>query len=295
MDDRRTDSEVEPQRPADLHEHVHRHGDEQHGHAHHHRAGAAEAHEHAHAQGFERYAYLTSPVHALDPRFKILSVLALIVAVVAGPPLRVVEFAAVGLLLATVTLLARIPLGWMLKRSALVLPVALGIALFAPLGHVTQWSADGVAQAYREYGWLVWAIASKAWVSTYLVLLVSATTPTPRLFKALKAMRVPSVFLTMLTFLHRYADVLRDQLRSMRRALASRGFNVTGWQRIRLYGNLSGNLFIRAYERGERIHASMLARGYDGTLPTAEVLTARPADWLALATALVAAAAVALY
>ncbi len=72
----------------------------------------------------------------------------------------------------------------------------------------------------------------------------------------------------------------------MRQAVASRAPELTGWRLIRLYGNLAGNLFIRSYERGERIHAAMLSRGYDGVLPATGTLTASRADWLLVFTTL---------
>jgi cobalt/nickel transport system permease protein len=81
----------------------------------------------------------------------------------------------------------------------------------------------------------------------------------------------------------------------MRDAIDSRGYMLGRAGRIRLYGNLSGSMFIRSYERGERVHGAMAARGFDGTIPTADVLETRPADWAMFATALLAAAALLLY
>jgi cobalt/nickel transport system permease protein len=99
----------------------------------------------------------------------------------------------------------------------------------------------------------------------------------------------------MLTFLYRFTDVFVEQLASMRRAVASRAPALGPWGHVRLYGNLAGNLFIRSYERGERVYAAMLSRGYSGVLPSAEALASRPADWLAIATVLLVVAAVLLY
>ena len=280
---------------ADLHRHEHAHEDVAHRHPHHHRVEQGPAHEHTHTLGYERYTYLISPVHDLDPRFKIVSALLLVVGVVAGPPMRAPEFILLAIFLLAITVLARLPLPWMLARSAIVLPVALGIALFAPLGQAESFTWAGIAEAYETYSWLIWSIASKAWFSAYVVLLLSATTPMPRLFKGLQALKVPEIFLTLLTFLYRFTDVFIGQLTSMRRAVASRAPGLSRWGHVRLYGNLAGNLFIRSYERGERVYAAMLSRGYTGVLPTAETLASRPADWLAVATALIVVLAALLY
>ena len=128
-----------------------------------------------------------------------------------------------------------------------------------------------------------------------MMLLVSSTTPMPMLLKGLKALKMPDVFITMLTFLYRFADVFAAQLRSMRHSIASRAPGLSGWHVVKLYGNLAGNLFIRSYERGERIYAAMVSRGYTGILPTAEELVARPADWLVVVVAMLVMAAVMLY
>jgi cobalt/nickel transport system permease protein len=46
----------------------------------------------------------------------------------------------------------------------------------------------------------------------------------------------------------------------------------------------AGALFIRSYERGERVHLAMLARGYAGRLPVIEVQVAGPSAWATAAT-----------
>ena len=295
---------------ASLHGHAHAHPDEAaHSHPHHHAApaggdGPAPAtapatpasaapaptptHSHAHALSFERLTYVLSPVHDLDPRVKVVCAGVLVLAAVLTPPARPLEFALLVALLASIALLSRLPLAPLALRSALVLPIAGSIALIAP----AQAAFTGGSVSA---GWIVaWTIVSKAWFSASVMLLVAATTPPARLFTGLRALRIPDIFLTMLTFLYRYADALGDQLRSMRRAVASRGSGVRGRRLVALYGNLAGTMFVRAYERGERIHASMLSRGYDGSLPTGERLSATPEDGLALALVVLAAAAIVL-
>jgi cobalt/nickel transport system permease protein len=276
-----------------VHGHEHRHDGEIHRHPHHHEG--ERDHRHTHPLSFERFSYICSPVHELDPRAKIVAAFIVIFAVVLAPAPRAAEFIVLTALLLAVALLANLPLLPLLARSALVLPVAGGIALFAPLSILGMPGVDTIADAYRE-GWpLAWRIVSKAWLSALTILLVSATTSPPQLFAGLRRLGMPMIFITMLTFLSRYASVLGDQLSSMRKAVASRGFSTKGWRLIRLYGNLAGNLFIRAYERGERVHAAMLSRGYDGTLPYGGQMRVGAGDALAVVTALLIAGAVVLY
>jgi cobalt/nickel transport system permease protein len=280
-----------------IHRHEHAHDEEVHRHPHHHPERRGPVHEHAHGTGFERLTYLVSPLHDLDPRAKILAAVALVLAVVLTPPLRPLEAALLVALLLAVAIIGRLPLRAVLARAALVLPVAATIALFAPVARSGgSLSIGGIAGAYAGGGWIAtWAILSKAGMSALVMVLLSATTPLPRLIRGFEALRVPDVFITLVSFLSRYVGVLREELRCLRTALDCRAPSLARARRWRLYGNLAGNLFVRAYDRGERIHAAMMSRGFDGRLPTAEALRVRSADALLLALAFMTAVAVALY
>jgi cobalt/nickel transport system permease protein len=277
-----------------IHTHVHSHDGEVHGHVHHH---ASDEHEHGHASGTPRIAAQVSAMHRLDPRAKLVAGLVVVLGVVLAPPMQPLEFALLTSLLLAAAAIGQLPLGWVLRRSAIVLPVAGAIAVLAPLARAGgSLSVGGIVGAWSGNGWVIaWAIVSKAWVSVLVTVILSGTTPTPQLIRGLEALRVPDVFITLFSFLYRYVDVFRAQLRSMRIALESRAPHMSRVRRWRLYGNLGGNLFVRAYDRGERIHAAMLSRGFDGTLPTPERLAFRPADALVLAVSVLAAAALALY
>jgi cobalt/nickel transport system permease protein len=118
-----------------------------------------------------------------------------------------------------------------------------------------------------------------------------AVTTQPRdLVRALQHLRVPDTLVTIAGFMVRYVDVVGDQMRRMRVARASRGFtarSVRAWPPL---AASTGALFIRSYERGERVHLAMVSRGWSGRMPVTAPLVATPAQWaLALAPAAVAA------
>ncbi|MFA5843907.1 MAG: cobalt ECF transporter T component CbiQ [Coriobacteriia bacterium] len=277
-----------------IHRHEHEHASAVHRHPHHH---AGSAHEHRHGTGFEQLTYLVSPVHDLDPRSKTVATIVLILAIVLTPPVRPFEFALLVVMFAAVAAISRLPIATLFARACVVLPVAGTIAAFAPVTHSGgSLSVGGIAGAYAGGGWIAaWAILSKAWLCALATVVLSATTPVPRLIRGLEALRVPDIFITLFSFLSRYVDIFRAQLRSLRIALDSRAPTMGRLGRWRLYGNLAGNLFVRAYDRGERVHAAMLSRGFDGTLPTAETLRFGAGDILLLALVAMTATAVALY
>ena len=188
--------------------------------------------------------------------------------VVAGPPLRPLEFALLLALLLAVTVISRVPVRWLLTRSAIVLPIALGIAVFAPLGQATSFSCGRHRRGVlRE---LVDDLGDRLQVVDVRVHDAAALgddTDAAALRRAAGAQDADH--------LHHAAHVPVPLHRRVRRrscapcGTPSRAGHPSsrGWGLVRLYGNLAGNLFIRAYERGERIHAAMLSRGYDGVLP----------------------------
>ena len=78
----------------------------------------------------------------------------------------------------------------------------------------------------------------------------------------------------------RYLAVLGDEAGRMNRARQARSASADGragggigW-RARTTGAMVGSLFIRSYERSERVYAAMLARGFEGTIKGVEL--ARP-------------------
>lgn len=282
-----------------FHQHTHEHaGAPPHRHPHHHRSGpSAPPHQHTHTTSLESLTYIVSPIHALDARAKILAALALVLGVVTSAPLRPAELALFCALLAAVATIARLPLRRVLRRSLAVLPIAATIALLAPLqASGGSWNAAGLAAAWSGGGWLIaWGIVSKAWLSAVCMLLLAATTRTAELLQGLRRLGVPGVFVMLLAFIARYVSVLGDQLRSLRIALISRAPRLRGRRLLAALGSISGNLFVRSYERGERVYAAMLARGYTGTLPATTTTRIGAAELLLITTALLTAAALALY
>jgi cobalt/nickel transport system permease protein len=91
----------------------------------------------------------------------------------------------------------------------------------------------------------------------------------------------------------RYLEVVTGELSRMRVARESRGFRARSVRSWPALASTVGALFIRSYERGERVHLAMLSRGYTGRMPVPHPMTATAAQWR-LAAALPVAALAAL-
>jgi cobalt/nickel transport system permease protein len=90
-----------------------------------------------------------------------------------------------------------------------------------------------------------------------------------------------------------YADVIADEVRRMRIARISRGHDPRWIWQARAVAASAGTLFIRSYERGERVYLAMVSRGYAGSMPVMQDLAATRAQWLAALAVPAAAALVA--
>ncbi len=93
-------------------------------------------------------------------------------------------------------------------------------------------------------------------------------------------LRVPEVFTSIASFMVRYMDVIADDVRRMRIARQSRGYEGRWIWQAKAIGRTAGALFIRSYERGERVYLAMLARGYEGAMPDLGERHADRRDWL---------------
>jgi cobalt/nickel transport system permease protein len=233
-----------------------------------------------------------SPVHRLPPEVKIVATLLFTIIVVLTPRADFAAFGGYALLIALVAAAARIRPGWLARRATIELPfVLLAVALpFAGHGERVTWlgmslSVDGL------YG--AWNIAIKGTLGVLASLLLAGTTTMRDLILGLDRLRVPAIFTQIATFMLRYLDILAEDARRMRIARLSRGYDPRFLWQVKAFAVSIGALFLRAFERGERVYLAMLSRGYAGRLPRPEHEPASARQWLTSALLPVAAAGIA--
>jgi cobalt/nickel transport system permease protein len=86
----------------------------------------------------------------------------------------------------------------------------------------------------------------------------------------------------------RYLGIVAGEGRRMHVARQSRGYDPRWLWQARGIAASAGTLFVRSYERGERVYLAMLSRGYDGTMPALEGRRTSACDWWPVAFPLVA-------
>lgn len=191
-----------------------------------------------------------------DPRAKLALTLALVLGVVLAPPepwrLGALAFAA-----ALIATLGATPPWRVCARAAVVLPFAIMGSIFLPLVEPDGWrhAAD---------------IVFRAAVSGVAVSALGSSTELPDLVRALGALGVPRAVTITMHFTLRYLTLLREEAR---RLMLARELRTFGWRprlALRAMGHSVGTLFVRTFERAERVHASMAARGFTGAFPSVQ-------------------------
>ncbi len=239
----------------------------------------------------DRYRQGTSLVHRLDPRLKLLATLAFVLAATSTPSPAWPAFLLLAALALAAIRLAEIPLGEGLKRSAVALPFAGMVALSLPFTQagevVWSWQILGWTLTITDQGLILFAaILVKSWLSVLVSGLLVATTRFADLLAAMRCLRVPTILTATISFMYRYLFVLVDEAMRLQTAREARsaGSGRTVWWRTRVVGGMIGSLFIRSYERSERIYAAMLSRGFSGEVRTLTRLAWQVQDsWAGLA------------
>ncbi|OGN72179.1 MAG: cobalt ECF transporter T component CbiQ [Chloroflexi bacterium GWB2_49_20] len=253
-----------------------------------------------HIHFLDPYRPLTSPIHALDARIKFVLTVAFILTASLTPnaawPVYILLLAVV----LSVEILSGLGIGYVLKRAVLALPFALaalpviftikGQMLFSlPIG---SWIFTASVEGLERFV----SVAFKSWLSIQAAIVLAASTQFPELLQAMRAVGIPRLLVGMFGLMWRYLFVLVDEaLRLMRARTARSGHSgeagkrsggSVAW-RARMTGGLAGNLFLRAFERSDRIYVAMLSRGYDGEVRTLPLPPFTSLNWVSLAAGLV--------
>lgn len=228
------------------------------------------------------YVVGDSPLHALDAAAKLAGLVVFVVAVALTPRRAVGAFAVDAVAVAAVVALARLPVRLVIARLAVILPFV-AVALLVPFVGTGERVDVGWFSLSVDGLWASWGIVAKASLGAAASIVLAATTPLPELLHAMRRLHIPRVLVAIVGFMFRYLGLLTDQLGRMRTAMVARGHDPRWLWQVRPLASSLGVLFVRSYERGERVHGAMLARGYIGQLPALDDRRARPREWIVAA------------
>ncbi len=234
-------------------------------------------------------------LQGLDPRYKLVSILALILCVVLTHSL--LALAILFMLAVTLGMLSGVSparlarqawLGVLLFTGLIALP-AIVLVPGAPLWQLPWLHWSVTLQGLRSAAFLV----GRAETAATFALLLVLSTPWMHVLKAMRALGVPVVVVAILGMTHRYIFVFLQTALQMFEARQSRVVApLAGAQRRRMVTAAVGVLLARSFQLSADVHLAMVARGYRGEVHLLDDFRARRRDWAALLFALALPAAI---
>ncbi len=208
---------------------------------------------------------------APDARCVFLGLLACIGVTVLTPTGYWHRLGAEALFVLAVLALLRTPPRWLLSRLLVLLPFILVALASVPFigpsaQHFTPWERVG-------------AVLLRMGISFGALAALLRAAEFPRVLEALARLRVPPIFVTLMALILRYLGVLEGEAARMLRARDCRGMPRTLRARAEMAGSMVGSLFVRSFERAERVSWAMQARGFTGLLPEPAPRALDGRDW----------------
>jgi cobalt/nickel transport system permease protein len=169
-------------------------------------------------------------------------------------------------LLAGVAKLAQVSPGFVARRLLVETPFVL-FAVFLPfIGQGERLEVVGLSLSIDGL-WAAWNLLAKATLGLATTVLLGATTPIAEILHGLEHLRMPQLITAIAGFMVRYADVITGEVTRMKIARESRGYDPRWLWQARAVAASAGTLFIKSFERGERVYLAMVSRGYSGSMP----------------------------
>ena len=206
-----------------------------------------------------------TPLHRLHPRAKLFITFVYIVVVVSAGRYDVLGVVPFFLYTALACSIAELPMKTLHKRFLIALP----FCAFAGLTNLflVRTVAFTIGGAEITFGLLsLITIMLRTYICVMAVFILISTTPFTALTRELRRLRLPQIFITLLEMIYRYIGVLIDEAGSMSTAYKLRSVNSKGIA-MKDMGPFAGRLVLRSADRGERVYAAMVCRGFGGEFP----------------------------
>ncbi|QYJ04294.1 cobalt ECF transporter T component CbiQ [Nocardioides panacisoli] len=207
-----------------------------------------------------------SRIHRAPAHLKLVVLLAFVLTVVATPREWYAAYGAYLLVVLAAIVAAGVPVTYVLKRSVIEVPFLVFAAMMPFIARGPEVEVLGVGLS--EAGLVAaWGLAAKGTLGVLASLTLAATTEPGDVLTGLQRLRLPDLLVQIMAFMIRYLDVVTADLGRMITAMRSRGADPRSPRHWPTLARTLGALFVRSYERGERVHLAMLSRGYRGRMP----------------------------
>ena len=219
----------------------------------------------------------------LAPECKVAGAVAFVLVVVATPREALWAYGIYAGLVVVLAAMARVGVRTLVRRLVIETPFLLFVVGLPFLAGGERVDVAGVGLSIEGL-WAAWNILVKATVGAATMVLLASTTPITTILEGLQRLKLPPVMVAIAGFMVRYFDVIVSEMRRMKIGRESRGYDARWWWRAKALSASAGTLFIRSYERGERVHLAMLSRAYTGSMPEFSPRAGSLSQWAAAAT-----------
>jgi cobalt/nickel transport system permease protein len=221
----------------------------------------------AHNPGADLLIPADTPLHRAPPQCKVAATTLCILFVACTPRQVFWPYVGYGLFLVAAAAVAQVPATTLLRRLVVEIPFVLFVVLLPFLATGPTIELAGIPLSVNGLESAA-SIVLKASFGLLATGVLAATTPLAEVITGLERLRVPKIFTAVASFMVRYVEVLNSELARLRTARACRGGDPRWLWQAKDTAICVGALFVRAYERGERVYLAMASRGYTGCLPT---------------------------
>jgi cobalt/nickel transport system permease protein len=229
----------------------------------------------------DRDSGIDSPLHRLDPRTKLLLFFLSVVIVASEPAGELAAFPYYFAFIAALAAVSRVPASRLASRC-------LAAAPFLLLAALLPWTAFALGDATDPAGAARFGISVllRGFASILLLTLLTSTSAFHHLLWGLRKLRAPEALGQIVTHMYRQLFILMDEWRRAGQARECRSAGRLHLARTSIYGKQLGVIFLRSWDRADRVHAAMMVRGFDGKLPLSDPHHMEAGDFAALAATL---------
>lgn len=221
---------------------------------------------------------LSTRLHATDATVKLVCLVGFLFAVVATPPRAVPAFGAYALMVGGAAIAARIPPGVLARRMSVEAPFVVFALALPFVGSGPNAELLGLELSIPG-AWAAWSILAKATLGVAAAVVFAWSTPVADMLASLERLHVPQVIVAIAGFMIRYLDLLTGDLQRLQIARVSRCDDPRWFWQGRAVAATAGTLFIRSFERGERVHRAMRSRGFGGRFPATGTGPPESREW----------------
>jgi len=235
----------------------------------------------------EKFTESKGMLQKINALIKLLSLTAILLSAVVSR--SIYSLFALFVIVISLSTLSRIPLGYLLRRVTLFIPV-FAAAIVSPLLFITP----GSTVAHINLGPLIVQVTIEGiekasiftfriWICVAALNLLILTTKFTQIIQSMEELGLPRIFINMIAITYRFIFLFINEAYRMILAKQSRTTRKESRiQHLRFITNMFSTLFLRAYEKGERVYSAMLARGFNGVTRAHNHNKRKPTDSLFL-------------